>query len=74
MKTGFRRIHLIWAAVLGIALICISFGSAAHIIAQVARWQEREVLLSPNRKMTMPGVSPANWGLFGQGIPRLRHL
>jgi D-arabinose 1-dehydrogenase-like Zn-dependent alcohol dehydrogenase len=43
MTTGFRRIHLIWAVVLGIALICISFGSAAHIIAQVARWQEREV-------------------------------
>jgi Raf kinase inhibitor-like YbhB/YbcL family protein len=28
MKTGFRRIHLIWAAVLGIALICISFSAA----------------------------------------------
>ena len=28
MITGFRRIHWIWAAILGIALLCISFGAA----------------------------------------------
>lgn len=28
MIAGFRRIHWIWAAILGIALLCISFGAA----------------------------------------------